>query len=402
MTALKDELASALKELEARFLRRRLRMVASACGPTAEVEGREVILLCSNNYLDLANHPALRRAAAEAIERYGVGAGASRLISGSLEPLHQLEERLRRLKKAEAGLVFGSGYLANLGTITAVAGPGDVIISDELNHASLIDGCRLSRATVKIYRHCDTDHLEYLLDEASGARRKLIVTDSVFSMDGDRAPLERIVELARRHGASVMIDEAHAVGVIGPRGGGLAVELGLEDQIEVRVGTLSKALGAYGAYVVGSQSLIDFLVNRARSFIYTTGVPPALAAAAGAALEVLAAEPERIERLWSNAAYLRDAITAAGFDLGRSASPILPVMVGDSERALALAQGLYERGVFVSAIRPPTVPEGTARLRLTSTAGHDRTQLKLAVEALAQVGSELRLIRPISKTAQSR
>jgi 8-amino-7-oxononanoate synthase len=392
MAALKDELAGALNDLDARFLRRRLRTVETASGPSARVEGREVILLCSNNYLDLANHPALRRAAAAALERYGVGAGASRLIAGSLEPVHQLEESLCRLKKAEAALVFGSGYLANLGTITAVAGPEDAIFSDELNHASLIDGCRLSRAAVRIYRHCDTDHLKALLAEASGARRKLIVTDAVFSMDGDRAPLEQIVDLARRYDASVMIDEAHAVGIFGPGGGGLAAELGLEEQIELRIGTLSKALGAYGAYVVGSRTLIDFLINRARSFIYTTGIPPAMAAAANAALEILASEPERIARLWGNAAYLRSEISARGFNLGRSASPILPVMVGEASRALALAHGLYERGVFVSAIRPPTVPVGTARLRLTPTAGHDLSQLKRAVNALVEVGSELGLI----------
>ncbi len=399
MPALKDELAGALDELEARFLRRRLRTVETACGPLARVDGQDVILLCSNNYLDLANHPALRLAATAALERYGVGAGASRLIAGSLEPVHRLEHTLCRLKKAEAALVFGSGYLANLGAITALAAPGDAIFSDELNHASLIDGCGLSRAAVKVYRHCDADHLRTLLDEAGGARRRLIVTDAIFSMDGDRAPLEQIVELARRYDAAVMIDEAHAVGVFGPRGSGLAAELGLGEQIEIRVGTLSKALGAYGAYVVGSRALIDFLVNRARSFIYTTGLPPALAAAANAALEVMASEPERIARLWSNAAYLRSELAAAGFDLGRSASPILPVMVGEAGCALALAQGLYERGVFVGAIRPPTVPAGSARLRLTPTAGHDRSQLRRAVDALVEVGAQIGLVPPTSRIA---
>jgi len=394
MAALNDELTCALEELERRFLRRRLRAVEGASGPSARVEGREVILLCSNNYLDLANHPALRAAASAALERYGVGAGASRLIAGSLEPLHELERALCRVKKAEAALVFGSGYLANLSTITALAGPGDVIYSDELNHASLIDGCRLSRAAVKVYRHCDAGHLRTLLEQAPAGGRRLIVTDAVFSMDGDRAPLEEIVELARRYDGAVMIDEAHAVGVFGPQGGGLAAELGLEGRIEVRMGTLSKALGAYGAYVVGSRALIDFLINRARSFIYTTGLAPAMAAAANAALAVMASEPERIARLWSNAGYLRTELAAAGFNLGRSASPILPVIVGDCERALALAQGLYERGVFVSAIRPPTVPAGSARLRITPTAGHDRAQLSRAVDALVEAGARMGLIAP--------
>ncbi|SRR5579875_388882 len=392
MYRLDDELRQSLDALEQQSLRRYLRVLEGPSAPQTKVNGREVILLCSNNYLDLADHPALKRAAIEAVERYGVGAGASRLVAGSLEPVHELEQSLCRFKKAEAALVFGSGYLANLGVITALVGRGDVIFSDELNHASLIDGCRLSRATVRIYRHCDPDHLEALLKESGDARRKLIVTDSVFSMDGDVAPLREIVVLAKRYGASVMIDEAHAVGVFGPGGAGLASALGLESEIEIRMGTLSKALGSYGAYVVGSRALIDFLINRARSFIYTTGISPLMAAAANAALKVMADEPQRIKQLWQNASHLRAGLLKAGFNLGHSSSPILPVIVGESDVAFALGQKLYERGVFVSAIRPPTVPWGTARLRVTPTAGHTRAQLERALSAFVEAGRELRLI----------
>lgn len=392
MRILDGELTDALARLEQDSLYRRLRVIDSAHGAEVECGGRRMLMFSSNNYLDLAAHPAVKRAALETIERFGVGAGASRLVAGSLEPLHRLERSLARLKKVEAALVFGSGYLANMGAITALAGPEDTIFSDELNHASLIDGCRLSKATLKVFRHRDAGHLKVLLEETDRAGRRLIVTDSVFSMDGDLAPLTDIVELARRFGAAVMIDEAHGVGVFGPAGAGLAAELGLSNEIDVQVGTLSKALGAYGAYVAGSRMLIDFLINRARCFIYTTGLPPAMAAAASAALEVMKREPERISRLHDNAAYMRAALVAAGFKLAPTTSPILPVMMGESKTALTMAERLFARGVYVIAIRPPTVPEGCARLRVTPTSGHTRADLDRAIRAFVESGRELNLI----------
>ena len=392
MNLLDCELTAALDDLERASLRRHLRTIESAHDTHVTLEGRRLLMMSSNNYLGLASHPALRRAAIDAMERYGVGAGASRLIAGSLAPLPQLEVKLARLKGVEAALVFGSGYLANLGTITALTGPGDVIFSDELNHASLIDGCRLSKAQLRIYRHRDVEHLRTMLAESGDARRRLVVTDSVFSMDGDFAPLTEIVDLAKRYGAAVMIDEAHGVGVVGPRGAGLAAHLGLEREIDVHVGTLSKALGSYGAYVAGSRVLIDFLLNRARSFIYSTGLAPAMAAAAGAAIDLVESTPGLIAQLWDNAGYLRDGLTAIGFEIAATESPILPVMIGESDAAVAMASALIDRGVYVIAIRPPTVPRGTARLRVTPIASHTRTDLDDALAAFRSAGLALGLL----------
>lgn len=392
MSSFQRDLQFALESLQRQTLRRRLRVIQSEHGCRVMHQGRSLLMLSSNNYLGLASHPALKRAAVAAIQRFGVGSGASRLVAGNLEPIERLEAKIAAFKGVEAALVFGSGYLANLGTVPAIAAAGDVILSDALNHASLIDGCRLSGAAVRVYRHCDLSHLRSLLEESRAARRRLIVTDSVFSMDGDLAPLAEIVELARHYDAAVMIDEAHAVGVIGPRGAGLAAALGLEHQVDVQMGTLSKALGSYGAYVAGSKVLIDFLVNRARSFVFTTGLPPAMAAAAEAALDLIGAEPERMQRLWDNAAFLREGLLAAGFTLAPSATPILPVMAGEASAAIALADGSMRRGVFVTAIRPPTVPPGTARLRVTPTAAHTRADLDEAILAFIGAGREAGLI----------
>lgn len=392
MNTLDSDLKAELASLERDALRRRLRVIDSAQEPRVIVGGKPMLMLSSNNYLGLAAHPALRAAAAAAIARYGVGAGASRLVAGTLAPVAELEREIASLKGAEAALVFGSGYLANLGTITALAGERDVIFSDELNHASLIDGCRLARATVRIFRHRDPGHLASLLVDSSGARRRLIVTDSVFSMDGDFAPLAEMVELARKYRATMVIDEAHGVGVVGPHGAGLAAHLGLGREIDVHIGTLSKALGSYGAYVAGSRTLIDYLLNRARSFIFSTGLAPALAAAATAAIRMMRATPEIIARLWDNAAHLRACLQGAGFSLGATASPILPVMIGDSDSSLKMAAALYARGVYVAAIRPPTVPRGTARLRVTPTAAHSRADIEEAAAAFVGAGRELGLI----------
>ena len=392
MGFLDSEFESDLGRLEHQALRRHLRIIESAHGPYATVDGRRMLMLASNNYLGLAAHPELKRAAVDAIGRYGVGAGASRLIAGSIEVLHELEREIASFKRVEAALVFGSGYLANLGVITAIAGSRDAIFSDELNHASLIDGCRLSRAQVRVYRHRDVDHLARLLAEADSASRRIVVTDSVFSMDGDFAPLAEIVELARRYRAAVMVDEAHGVGVVGPNGAGLAAQLGLEREVDIHVGTLSKSLGAYGAYVAGSRTLVEYLLNRARSFIYSTGLAPAMAAAALAAIRLIRSSSGIITRLWDNAAYLRGGLERIGFKLAPTQTPILPVMVGDSPSAVSLANGLLKRGVFVLAIRPPTVPVGTARLRVTPTAAHSRDDLDFAIGAFESAGHELGLV----------
>jgi len=392
MRFLERQIQSELDQLKRQTLYRQLRVIDSEHGARVSYRGRSMLMLSSNNYLGLASHPALKRAAIEATQRFGTGTGASRLIAGNLEALGDLEARLAEFKGTEAALVFGSGYLANLGTLPALAGPGDVIFSDELNHASLIDGCRLSRAQVIVYRHCDVDHLSEMLPHAADARRRLIVTDSVFSMDGDLAPLAEIVELARRYEAAVMIDEAHAVGVMGPTGAGLASALNLEREVDVQMGTLSKALGSYGAYVAGCATLVDFLINRARSFVFTTGLPPACAAAARAAIDLIATEPGRIKRLWDNGCYLSDGLLDAGFKLGRTATPILPVMVGEAQPAMDLAEALLARDIFVTAIRPPTVPAGTARLRVTPTADHSRADLDEALAAFAAAGREVGIL----------
>jgi 8-amino-7-oxononanoate synthase len=400
MSFFDSELEAELARLERDSLRRHLRVVESSHDPWVVVDGRRMLMLASNNYLGLASHPEIARAARDAIAKYGVGAGASRLIAGSIAPLHELEREIASWKGLGSALVFGSGYLANLGVITAIAGSEDAVLSDELNHASLIDGCRLSRARVLVYRHRDVDHLASLLGESRAARRRIIVTDSVFSMDGDLAPLGEIVELARRHRAIVMIDEAHGVGVLGAAGAGLAAQLGLEREVDVHVGTLSKALGAYGAYVAGSRALTDYLVNRSRSFIYSTGLAPAMAAASRAAIGLLRAEPDRIARLWENASYLRAALERIGFAIAPTETPILPVIVGESADAVALAARLMERGVYVIAIRPPTVPRGTARLRVTPTAAHSRADLDFAIAAFE---AAIREMRPVAMkpTSQS-
>jgi 8-amino-7-oxononanoate synthase len=375
--ALESELAA----LDDAGLRRRLRPLGSAAEAEILLDGRRVLLLSSNNYLGLATHPALRAAAHAAIERWGCGAGASRLVTGDLELHAEVEAKLAAFKRTEAALLFPSGYQANVGTIGALAGRGDHVFSDALNHASIVDGCRLSRATVHVYPHRDVTALEAALAATPRGGRRLIVTDSVFSMDGDRAPLPALVALADAYHSALMVDEAHATGVLGPRGAGLADADGLFDRIAIQMGTLGKALGGSGAYVAGSRALIDVLVNRARTFVYTTALAPAAVAAAGAALDVVAAEPERRVALWRNAAALRGSLADLGLDV-RGDTHIVPLVVGDNRRALALADALLAHGVLVQAIRPPTVPDGSARLRLTPMATHTPAQIARAAEAV--------------------
>jgi glycine C-acetyltransferase/8-amino-7-oxononanoate synthase len=382
-SSIDDMLRARLDDHDARAVRRRLRPLESGIGPRVLVDGRSVIQLCSNDYLGLASHPAVTRAAAEAALEYGAGAGSARLIVGTSAPHAALERDIARLKGTEAALVLSSGYHANTGVLPILAGDADAIFSDELNHASLIDGCRLSRADVRVYRHADPEHLDRLLHDSAGFRRRLIVTETVFGMDGDLAPLADLVHLARRHDAWLVVDEAHATGVFGGDGGGLVSQLGLTDLVDVQIGTLSKALGSLGGYVAGSAALIDWVVNAARTFIYTTALPPAAVAAARAAIAVLAAEPERRQRVWSHAARLRERLADLGFQLRPTRSPILPILVGDAESAVRLADTLLERGVLAPAIRPPTVPEGTARLRVAPMATHTAEDLATAVDAFA-------------------
>jgi 8-amino-7-oxononanoate synthase len=380
-----QQLGAELSDLEARGLRRHLRSIATASEAEVEIQGRPTLLFSSNNYLGLATHPALRAAAHEAIERWGCGAGASRLIAGHTDLHAHVEARLAAFTGTEAALLFPSGYQANIGAIGALVHAGDHIYSDALNHASIVDGCRLSRAAVHVFPHRDMGALEHVLATTPPGGRRLIVTDSVFSMDGDRAPLGDIVRLAARHDGLVMVDEAHATGVFGPGGTGLAGAEGLTARIDVHMGTLGKALGGAGAYVAGSRVLIEVLVNRARSFVFTTGLVPAAVAAAGAALDVVAREPERRARVLENARRLRAGLRSLGLAVGGD-THIVPVLVGDNRRALALGAALLERGVLVQPIRPPTVPAGTARLRVTPMATHTPAHIDRALDAFAQAG----------------
>jgi glycine C-acetyltransferase/8-amino-7-oxononanoate synthase len=385
--------AARLAELRRRGLHRRLRTIEGPQRSRVRLDGDERLLLCSNNYLGLAHHPKVRAAAAEAAERYGAGAGGSRLISGTMSLHRTLEERLADFKGTQAALLFGSGYLANTGTIAALTDPGDVVFSDELNHASIIDGCRLSRAEVFVYRHRDTEHLEWGLRRA-GARAGLIVTDSVFSMDGDVAPLPDLHELARRHRCSLMVDEAHGTGTLGPGGRGAVAAAGLSGEVDVVIGTLGKALGSYGAYVCTSAQVAELLVNTARPFIFSTAPPPPSIGAALAALSVLRSHPGMVEQLRRNAAILREGLDAYRLDLGASRTQIIPVVVGDARRALALCEHALERGVFAQAIRPPTVPEGTSRLRMAVMATHTADELRAAARVVGQAARELGLTGP--------
>ncbi len=382
-------LQNRLEDLKRRGLYRSLRLISGSQRPVVTLEGGEVVLLSSNNYLDLADHPEVKRAAAEALESYGCGAGASRLISGTMELHALLETELAEFKGTEAALVFGSGYHANTGVIPALMGLGDTIFSDELNHASIIDGFRLARAETLVFRHRDMEHLEELLASAPTSGQRLIVTDSVFSMDGDVARLREIVALTKRYRAWVMVDEAHATGIFGPNGAGVVEEMGLGGQIEIQMGTLGKALGSFGAYVAGSRVLIEWLINRARSFVYSTALPPPVLAAALAALRIVQNEPDRRRRLWSNAALLREGLSRLGYRLGRTESPILPVLIVYEETTMALCAALLKHGVFAHGIRPPTVPEGTARLRVTPTAAHTPEELERALHAFAEAGREV-------------
>ena len=388
-----SEVAERLEELRESGLHRRLRLVESPQAPRVLLDGNPVLLLCSNDYLGLADRAEVRDAAAQAALRWGAGAGASRLISGNMEPHRRLEERLAAFKGYEAALLFGSGYLANIGAISALAGRGGVVFSDELNHASIVDGCRLARAETFVYRHGDAEHLAWGLREA-GERASLIVTDGVFSMDGDTAPLGDLVRLARQHECKLMVDEAHATGALGPGGRGSVAAAGLSDEIDLVVGTLGKALGSYGAYVCASVELREYLLNTARSFVFSTALPPPSLAAALAALQLLEEEPEMVARLNANAAVLREGLRAEGLAPGGEQSQIVPLEIGEAQPTMALCERLLEHGVFAQGIRPPTVPPGSSRLRFSVMATHEEAELRDAARLTGEAARELGLATP--------
>ena len=382
-------LRESLESLKTAGLSRKLRELKGAPGPTVSVNGRQVLMLCSNNYLGIAADERLKQSAKQAIETFGCGATGSRLISGNLELCEKLEDTLAAFKGTESALVFTSGYQANVGTVAALAGPGDAIFSDALNHASLIDGARLSRAEIIIYDHCDASDLERRMASRPAARRKLILTESVFSMDGDLAPLRDVAFLAKKFGALLMVDEAHATGIFGPTGAGCVEALGLGQQVDVQMGTFSKALGSLGGYIAGTKDLVSYLIHHARSFIFTTGLPPAVLAASTAALEIVRQEPERRQALWRYVRQLREGLQTLGFDMGQEQSQILPLRLGDSHRTMTACRYLLKNGVFAQGIRPPTVPDGTARLRLSPMALHTEQDIEGALAAFGRLQSAL-------------
>lgn len=379
-----DDILKEISQLASLGLKRTLRLVEGPQGPWVTIGGRKVLLMCSNDYLGLANHPLVKEAAMRAVEKWGTGAGASRLVSGNMEAHVMLEERIREFKKAPSALLFNSGYNANMGIITALADRSTEVFSDRLNHASIVDACVLSRAKVKRYPNRDIDALERLL-KASTAKRKLIVTDSVFSMDGTVAPLPGIAGLLERYGAFLVIDDAHATGVLGESGRGSLEHFGIKGHPSIiQMGTLGKALGSFGAFVVATQEIIDLLISRSRPFIYTTALPPSVCAAATKAIDIIEKDQGLVKKLWENTSSMAGGLKEAGFDTMGSQTPIIPVKVGDNHRTMEASKKLLEAGVFVQGIRPPTVPEGTSRLRVTVTAAHTADDVQTGLKALRE------------------
>ena len=387
-------LTAALDDLRERGTYFRLRVLEDEQGPVCTYDGRQVINLASNNYLGLCNHPKLREAAIAATRQYGVGSGAVRTIAGTMRIHMELEEKIAAFKNVEACVVFQSGFTANAGTVSSILGKGDFILSDELNHASIIDGARLSGAKIKVFRHKDVAHAEELLREIENEPgRKLIITDGVFSMDGDIGPVDRLAALAERYNAIMMVDDAHASGVLGRNGRGSVDHFGVHGKVDVQVGTLSKAIGALGGYVCGSRDLIDYLYHRARPFLFSTSHPPSVAATCLAAFDILESEPERIERLWSNTHYFQSELKQAGFDVGgvstpASETPITPIILGDGRQTMAFSRALFEASVMATGIAFPTVPEGKARIRCILTSEHTLPQLDQALETIRSVAKQ--------------
>jgi len=389
-----DFITQRLNELKEQGVYRKLPVLESPSGPRCIVNGKNVINLSSNNYLGLANHPRLREAGKKAIDKWGMGAGAVRTIIGTMSIHEELEEKLAKFKHVEAVLVFQSGFTANAGAIPGIVDKGDVIISDELNHASIIDGCRLSKADVVRYKHSDMEDLERVINEVKDNYNiKLIITDGVFSMDGDIAKLPEIVELAEKYGCLTYVDDAHSSGVLGKSGQGSAHHFGLSDRVDVQIGTLSKAIGVVGGYVAGRRNLIEWLNHRGRPFLFSTAAPPAVAAACIEAINILSESTELTDRMWDNANHFKKKLNELGFNTGKSETPITPVITGDDKKAVELSKRLFEEGVFAQAIVYPTVPKGGARVRTIVTAAHTKDDLDEAAAAFAKVGRELGLIK---------
>ncbi len=391
-----DKLAwidESLQELKESGLYTHIRTIESPQGPWLVVDGRKVLNFCSNNYLGLANHPRLVEKAKEAIDRYGVGPGAVRTIAGTMSLHLELEEKLAKFKGAEAAISFQSGFNANLATIPAMVDRGDLIISDELNHASIIDGVRLSRADRAVYKHCDVDDLKRVLEEHKGKhRRTLIVTDGVFSMDGDIAPLDKIADLAEEYGAILMVDDAHGEGVLGHGGRGIVDHFGLHGRVDIEVGTMSKAFGVVGGYVAGNAKIVEWLHQRGRPFLFSSAMTVPDTAACIAAVDILQESTELVDRLWDNARYFKGEMQRLGFDIGHSQTPITPVMLGEAKLAQEFSRRLYEEGVFGTAIGYPTVPRGRARIRVMISAAHSKDDLDKGLAAFEKVGKELGVI----------
>ncbi|MBT0665455.1 8-amino-7-oxononanoate synthase [Geobacter pelophilus] len=390
-----DEIRKELAALKEQGLYRSLRLVESEQGSRISIAGQELLLLCSNNYLGLANHPMLKEAACRAIERYGVGSGAARLVSGNMELHEALERRIARFKGTEAALLFNSGYSANTGIIPALVGRGDIVFSDRLNHASIVDGALLSRAKLVRYPHNDIGALRKLMMAHNSAGRKLLVTDGVFSMDGDIAYLQQLVAIKKEFGAMLMVDDAHGTGVLGKHGRGSAEFCGVSQDVDLHMGTLGKALGSFGAYVAGKSELIEYLVNTSRSFIFSTALPPAVCAAALAAIDLVDSDEGTVlrEQLRRNTSLFREQLSTAGFDLSGSATQIVPIMVGEAPLAMEFTRMLLDEGYFVQGIRPPTVPAGTCRLRCTVMATHTEDDLAGAAAAITRVGRKLGVVQ---------
>ncbi|MDP8211701.1 MAG: 8-amino-7-oxononanoate synthase [Candidatus Zapsychrus exili] len=392
MKILDKFLEDAVLSLDKNDLKRELKNVLGPQGPSIYIEGKEVLNFCSNNYLGLAARDSLKHAAIDCIEEEGVGSSASRLVCGNMAAHQKLEQKIADFKGKEKCLLFSTGYMANVGIISSLFSRDDIIFSDRLNHASIVDGILLSQAKLKRYPHLCMKTLEEMLKREQSGNKKVIITDSVFSMDGDIAPLDKIVELAKKYNCSVMIDEAHALGVMGKNGRGLAEYFDVEKDIDIQMGTLSKAIGCFGAYVVGSSNLVSFLINKARSFVYTTGMPPAIAAAALKSFEIIEEDSSLKTKLWENTRYLQQALKDLGFDTMNSQTPIIPILVKDAKKAVELSKALFKEGIFISAIRPPTVPKDTARLRLTVMATHKKKDLDFLVDKIRKEGKKLCLI----------
>ena len=385
-------LGTELDALKEQKLYRHLRILEDEQKAHTTVDHTSVVNLSSNNYLGLTTHPKLRAAALKAIDEYGVGTGSVRTIAGTMDIHMELEKKLAEFKQVEKVVVFQSGFAANAGTVSAIFGKEDVVVSDELNHASIIDGCRLSRATIKVFPHKDVDAARRIIKDLPSGQRKLLITDGVFSMDGDLGPLPGLCELAEDTGCIMMVDDAHASGVFGRNGRGTIDHFGVHGRVDIQVGTLSKAIGVLGGYVAGSADLIDVLCHRARPFLFSTSHPPAVVLACMAALDVLMDEPEIIERLWENTRFFKEGLNSLGFTTGLSESPITPVMAGEGAKAMLLSDKLFERGVFAQGIAFPTVARDKARVRTIVTATHTREDLQFALDAFAAVGREIGLI----------